>query len=259
MPKHTFSVVIPLVPAHIKYLENLIQSLASAQLPPDQIIIAASSITYSSNEFLHQLVSKFKIYTKITSSESHFTAGINRNRGWDLAETDYVSFCDADDTYSWDRISILEEIASVHSADLILHNYTYLKPRQLLDLLPRTNEFITSEDLYKATFSNGHRDISLETGVLGDTNIVLPKFSKSHWRIHHGHASVKRNLNFRYGAKIRGEDGEFCRDILFSKKNVVYTPNRLSNYHRPTIQNIYNMSRNRVHNELARVKNSIRH
>jgi glycosyltransferase involved in cell wall biosynthesis len=259
MPKQTFSVVIPLVPAHIKYLDNLIQSLANAELPPEQIIIAASSQTHSSNLFLRELVSKFKISTKITSSEFHFTAGINRNRGWELAETDYVTFCDADDTYARDRISILEGIASAHNADLILHNYTYLKPPQLLDVLPRTNEFITSEELYKATFSNGQRDVSLETGVSGDTNVILPKFSKGHWRIHHGHASVKSNLYFRYGTKIRGEDGEFCRDILFAKKNVVYTPNKLSNYHRPTFQNIYNMSKNRIHAELARVKNSIKY
>jgi glycosyltransferase involved in cell wall biosynthesis len=254
MSKKTFSVVIPLVPAHVQYLSKLIESLVNAKLPPDQIIIAASSQTQPSYSSLDELVSGFKASIQITSSESHFSAGINRNRGWELAETDYVTFCDADDTYAWDRISILEEIASADNADLILHNYTYLKPSQYIDFLPRTSALIRSEELYKATFPEGKRDISLETGVSGDTNIVLPKISGKRWKIHHGHASVKRNLHFRYGTKIRGEDGEFCRDILFAKKKVAYTPNKLSNYHRPTFLNVYSMSKNRVHAELAGVK-----
>jgi glycosyltransferase involved in cell wall biosynthesis len=253
----TFSVVIPVVPAHVHYLNYLIQSLTIAKLPPDQIIIAASSQTPTSISSLRELVSRFKVSIQITSSESHCTAGINRNRGWELAKTDYVSFCDADDTYAWDRISILEEIASADNPDLILHNYTYLKPSQYLDSLPRTNYLIRSEELYKSTFPNGKRDVSLELGDSGDTNVILPKTTNTRWGIVHGHATVKCNLDFRYGTN-RGEDGRFCRDILFAKKCVVYTPNKLSNYHRPTIQRVYSRSKIKVGAELAGVKNFLR-
>ena len=258
MSRQSFSVVIPIVPAHAHYLDYLIQSLANAKLPPDQIIIAASSQTRKSISYLHELVSRFKVFIQITSSEYNCTAGMNRNRGWELAKTDYVTFCDADDTYAWDRISMLEEIASANYPDLILHNYAYLKPTQYLNFLPRTNELIRTEELYAATFPNGKRDISLELGVSGDTNVILPKSSNARWKIHHGHASVKCNLYFRYGTKIRGEDGEFCRDILFAQKNVVYTPNKLSNYHRPTFQRVYSRSKNKVRAELAGVKNFLK-
>lgn len=254
MRQLTFSIVVPIIPSHNIYLHRLIANLEGGSLIPKCIIIAASSQTKKSIQEIRKLSKIYNLPFQFTFSEDNLPPGQNRNRGWELADTDYVTFCDADDIYAYDRISILRDIAMDQNADLILHNYTRLKPATYLNSLPRTSYLVSSDALYKSTFPLNVRNRKLEIGIAGDTNILLPIDAKNNWKIHHGHATVKRALNLRYGQKFRGEDGEFCRDVLFAKKHIVYTPNKLSNYDRPTMQNLFSMSVKRIHSDLALAK-----
>jgi glycosyltransferase involved in cell wall biosynthesis len=257
MSSISISVVIPIIPKHHRYLPSLILNLASGSVQPTEIIISGSSQTPESCEYLNQIATSSPTPIKIVTSPELLPPGSNRNTGWEIASSDYVTFCDADDTYSRTRLEVLQSIAYATDADLILHNYSRLKPRWYLDILPRSNNLLSEKEIYSSTFPNGLRLVESELGISGDTNLLLPKGSCKSWRIPHGHATVKRNLASRYGLKFSGEDGQFCRDILFNGKRVIYTPTKLSNYDRPTLENIVAMSASRIHADLARTKNHI--
>jgi glycosyltransferase involved in cell wall biosynthesis len=254
MASLTISIVVPIVPRHNIYLNKLITNIENGKIVPECLIIVASSQTKKSKQEIRQVLKRYSSPYKLIFSNDQFPPGQNRNKGWEIADTDYVTFCDADDTYARDRISILKNIAKCKNADLILHNYSRLKPLIYLNNLQRTNKLVASEELYKSTFPLRIRNKDLEKGIAGDTNVILPGNIRNNWKIHHGHATVKRSLEIRYGDRFRGEDGQFCRDVLFSGKNLIYTPNKLSNYDRPTLNNIVLESRNRIHTDLANLK-----
>ncbi len=254
MDTFSLDIVVPIIPAHHKYLSRLLRSIESASLLPNKVIIAASSQTYNSLQFLKSVTKSSSLPIKIIGTQNQHTAGSNRNRGWEFCESKYISFCDADDSYSKKRIEVLRNIADKLNPDLILHNYSKLKPQFYIDLLSTSDILLTEDTLYSSTFPNKSRNKSLETGVAGDTNISLPFGSKKSWKIHHGHATIKRSITERFGGMPFGEDGQICRDILFNGNRVVYTPNKLSNYNRPTLQNIVIKSLLRIESDMARIK-----
>jgi glycosyltransferase involved in cell wall biosynthesis len=222
---------------------------------PDKLIIAASSQNRSTVEYLNTVTRNLPFVTEILPTSGPLYAGSNRNRGLKKSTSDYVTFCDADDSFSKKRLQVLLQIAEEFDPDLILHNYSRLKPLIYLNSLNFTDDLITQNDLHHSTFPNGLRKREQETGIGGDTNLILPPYAKSGWRIAHGSATVKTSINLEYGDMPFGEDGQFCRDILFSGKKVCYTPNKLTNYERPTILNLSKKSFLRAHADLAKLKN----
>jgi glycosyltransferase involved in cell wall biosynthesis len=252
----SLDIVIPIIPVHHKYLPRLLRNIESSSVLPNNVIIAASSQTRSSIELLKSITEDSHLRIKIIGSENLHTAGANRNRGWEFCESEYISFCDADDSYSKKRIEVLRNIADKFSPDLILHNHSKLKPQFYIDHLRTSDVFLTEKVLYHSTFPNKSRDKSLETGVAGDTNICLPDGSKKSWKITHGHATMKRSVTERYGGMPFGEDGQMCRDILFNGKRVVYTPNKLSNYNRITFLNVAIKSFLKIESDMAGIKRS---
>lgn len=258
MARLTIDIVIPIIPVHHTYLLRLLREIRSSSVLPDKLIIAASSQNASTVKYLTAITKDLPFDTEVLSTSEQLPAGINRNRGLKRSESDYVTFCDADDSYSNKRLEFLLQIAKEFDPDLILHNYSRLKPLFYLHALPLKNILINQIDIYKSTFPNGLRVREQETGIKGDTNLILPPDAKREWRIHHGHATVKRTINFEYGDMVFGEDGQFCRDILFARKKVYYTPNKLSNYDRPTYLNLSKKSFSRIYADLARFKYNLK-
>jgi glycosyltransferase involved in cell wall biosynthesis len=256
MTLFSLDIVIPIIPVHHKFLPKLLRSFESASVLPNQVIIAASSQTHMSLKFLNSITENSRLCIKILATKNLHTAGSNRNRGWEFCESEYISFCDADDTYSKKRIEVLNSIANKFNPELILHNYSILKPQLFLEYSGRSEIFLTEAVLYGSTFSKKIRNNHLENGLAGDTNICLPAGSRKNWKIHHGHATIKRTVTERYGSLPFGEDGQICKDILFNGHKVVYTPQKLSNYHRPTFFNITKKSFSRIHSNLAEIKRS---
>lgn len=257
MARLSIDIVIPIIPAHHVYLVRLLHEIRSSIVLPDKLIIAASSQNTSTVEYLTTVTRNLPFATEILPTSETLYAGSNRNRGLKKSTSNYVTFCDADDSYSRNRLQFLLRIAKEFDPDLILHNYSRLKPLVYLNSLKLTDDFITQNELYQSTFPNGLRKRGQETGIGGDTNLILPTFAKRSWKIAHGNATVKTSINFEYSDRAFGEDGQFCRDILFSGKKVYFTPNKLTNYERPTILNLSKKSFLRVHADLAKLKNRL--
>jgi hypothetical protein len=219
----------------------LLREIQHSRRVPTQVIIAASSQSEDSIRELFELTlqSNFDFEVTLEATKSPRLAGENRNVEWARAKSTYVAFCDADDSYSWNRLYRISQLVERFAPDLILHSYSFQAPR--FWLLCRTGErqLARSEDLFLATFPNGVRNTDIEIGESGITNLSLPSTFGTKGRIHHAHAVVRTATPIRFSNKVRCEDGVFCRDLVHQGFKVIYASEKLSNYERPTVSNVF--------------------
>ncbi len=256
----TYAAVIPVIPKHIKYLFALLNELENSTKRFQEIWIVASSTDEKSEDLLRALQNKVKLTKlKIEYTNLPRTAGQNRNVGFEKASSDYICFLDADDSYDPRRLEIIDNVISSSEAQVIYHDYFRLAPRALFKFsrLNGTKCYVDSEELFQNTFGINGRAEWEETGIQGNTNIVLPKNLKKFHRIQHGHVTVSTKVTERFSDMKTGEDGRFARDCLYNHLNVIYIPKRLSIYDRLTIVNIANSICLRTLRTLAILKNKL--
>ena len=219
-----FTVIIPLIPQHDSLLKVIFQDLMEEDSLVHEIIIARSE------SFLPSpiLEARFKRWAKnsqldckisVDSILSKAADGQNRTRAWENAETKYVAFMDADDRYSSNRLSVIQNILEARKCDAVVHNYfsteaqntmfdRLTEPEQLVQLKPNTpadSEFGTVTDM------------------LGK---AIP--------LHYAHITVLNSLKseVNYSERFPGADIEFCQNIIRSGKKVYYSPMKLSRWSR---------------------------
>ena len=242
MSNLNISIVVPIIPRHHKYAKSLVRNLLNSSVKPVEIIFAASSQTTSSEFELLNLKELTPLNIQVISSREKYTAGENRNRGWEIASGDYVSFCDADDLYSKFRLEIIKNIAIDYSPDLIVHNYTFQKPAPFYNRFPKDLVIVRSSDLFDTTFGGANREVENEFNPHGGSNLILPSGLTGKPRVHHGHCTVKKSLVNRFSNLPFAEDGIFCRDVLADHKDVIWVSAKLSNYERFNLFNIFRNS-----------------
>jgi len=186
---------------------------------------------------VNALRAEYDIQIEVSATRRQQLAGQNRNRGWDQVSTPFTAFLDADDEYSENRLAHLVEVAQSEASDLVLHDFL-LKDSDsdsVLDDKFCLEDLLRTPELFDATFPDG-RNRPREGRQPGDTNITIPPNATKHQTVHHGHVLVRTSLrqDFRYGNLYPGEDGQFCRDILWAKRQVTYVPAKLSAY-RPNL------------------------
>ena len=223
------SIVIPLYPPHFSYIPKILNQLEKQTIQPDEIIIAASEVI--NQDELKKNINNDKIIL-ITSKDKQ-PVGINRNMGMNVANGDIILFMDADDIYHNEKIEITKYFFSNYNCDLFLHSYHPLFRKfynkfieMKLPTIKKNNEYLEdTELLYSQTFINS-RDREKELGIKGDTNI------KSKIAIHHGVIAINKKIKekYKYTDMIAGEDGKFCRDILFDKNYVIAADLKLMFY-----------------------------
>ncbi len=234
-----FSIVIPLVPQHDSYFFGFLSELFKSAENVGEVIASRSSGNSEDmikfDEKLAELRSSsgnlFPV--RVLHSTDNLLAGENRNRAWDVAEYDYVVFCDADDSYSPYRLKMLEDAIERFQPDLIVHDYfSGSRPVEYEYQEPDKLEYVLSSEIFEATFLGKPRKRASEGKYSGDTNIRVPFKLDNHVKIHHAHSCVRTSLrkDFRFGDTFRAEDGQFCRDILESNRRVIYIPWELSTW-----------------------------
>ncbi len=233
----SITVVVPLVPAHDHFLPNLIGQLSSERDVIAKVVLARSSARSRNMRELfgtvRRLEADYGVRINVLATHRQQLAGQNRNRGWHNVQTPFTAFLDADDEYAQDRLSTLMQVAESENSDLVLHDFM-LKERET-DVLPMatwsTQDLIRTEYLYEATFAEG-RDRAREGRTPGDTNVRVPQEGAKVRRVHHGHVLVRTEMRKTYAFSnlYPGEDGQFCRDILWGGGRVVYVPAQLSAY-----------------------------
>lgn len=261
MPTRTFTAVIPVIPKHHKHVLALLKELDKSQPRFNKIIIVGSSQTEATRSQLQNIVERIAPETpiEIKTFTTVQTAGQNRNIGFEAADSDYVSFLDADDSYNPKRLIVLNKVIDDSQAELILHDYFLYTPFWIHSIrkIPKRLRYIQSEVLKHETFGESGRDRAEESGPGMFTNLRLPVALRRFHRIQHGHATVKRSITHRYSSRPVGEDGEFARSCLEAGVKVVYLPIRLSNYERPTVRGVSNAVTLRLWVTLASIKRKI--
>ena len=121
-----YSVVIPAYNAE-RSIEACLASVIAQTLPPLEVLV----IDDDSNDGTAAAVCRCErqlanagigfVYFRIAPNAGPSVA---RNKGIREAKGSYIAFLDADDTWSRDKLAIIDHFASASSADLICHAYT---------------------------------------------------------------------------------------------------------------------------------------
>jgi len=235
-----FSVVIPLTGKHRKYLFDLLIDLRNSTNLIDEVIVARDPFFFLFNIFyilylrIRAKISRIDFYIYLTTSNRRSFSGMARNRGWELATSEWVVFLDADDTYATNMFEIIKEVIEIKpDANLILHSYKYNEDVVRLKNFRSESEFrsdvIGSKDIMDYTLRLNQ--VQNRAG-LKDSNIEIPPNKTGVTVVHHGHATVRNEIYnmIKYKNVEKAEDGIFCQDVLFGLGGVYFIPLELSIY-----------------------------
>lgn len=230
----TIGAVIPIIPAHRKFLGSLLQNLTLMDRPFDSIVVVASGFSKSGLRSLRACVPRSAESAIQFVTTGPGSAGKNRNIGWSQIRTDLVSFLDADDTYSLDRTRVIEEIMTGSSLDALVHAFEVLTADS--EISPRREEkysLVREDVLFQATFGEQERDRNRE---ITDPNWVstIKTDGAGGFAVHHGHLTIRRELPVEIAyhelSEHRNEDSVFVRDILWNGLRIGASSMVLSNY-----------------------------
>lgn len=210
-------IAIPCYNEHIKHLYKLLESIDKQTRIPDQVVVSCSSSFQ--DDFTEKKKYSFPLEIIITDEKKNTAQ--NRNICIShLEKMDYISFFDADDIMSLQRIEFLEKVIEMENPDIILHNYF-------------NNNEIEKDDFFLEKEVLSFSINSLKQCFSG---CIIHKDFNSNNKIHHGQVTVKKNhldeiqfpeeLDF-----ISKEDCVFCYRIFnlpFIKN--AYISNKLSFY-----------------------------
>lgn len=241
MDPKLFSIVIPVIPKHFRYLSSLLKEISSESGYIREILICASSVNELEIDALEKILrhAPTSLDIRIITTSNIRTAGENRNIGWNESKAEFVAFLDADDLYHPLRLSTISKVLLEHNADALVHDYYRMSPRLIFRCQSDTSFVrMSSEELRKA---NRDRFIALlPDGEIytGESNLVLPNRLNHAPRVHHGHLVIKRTIPTRYSSRKTGEDGELVVEILKNGFQLVYIDAKLSIYDRFNVANL---------------------
>jgi glycosyltransferase involved in cell wall biosynthesis len=211
----TISVVIPCIPKHIKHLNELLHSIESQTLLPQEVIIALSE---TNNQYCIKLQNEYnKLYNKLkiifNCVEHNAYAAENRNRGARIVNTDYITFIDADDLMNPNKIMTIIKLFKTIDTDVILHT---IKDKKI------TNKIIYSDEI-RSQIDKNH------------TNYLQHKLFGLNNRIHHAHISIKTDVYNKYKQNedskyYRKEDSEFVKRLINSDVKTIIIDTDLTQY-----------------------------
>ena len=235
------TVVIPLVPAHDFFVAELLVSLTNEAALIEEVLICRSGLTTHDQAAFQTLLASasaavpFPVRALTTGKRQ--TAGENRNRGAAATRTSFIAFMDADDVYAPGRLSLLIDIAQSQNSNLVIHDFCSIEDD--LPFWPGVSsgfpDIVSSGALYEATFPGGRNSV-LADSTTGEANLRLPHSLRSEHSIAHGHTFVRDSVfdRIQFSGIYPGEDGQFCRAVLWELGGVNYIPARLSTY-RPSL------------------------
>lgn len=251
-----FTIVIPVIPKHFRYLHKLLIELNVESRLIKEVLLCASSVTGSTEKDLQDIIQKSppSLRVRALSNTDKRTAGENRNLGWDHADAEFVAFLDADDIYHPSRLSTILAILLENNADALVHNYYKMVPKRIFKHSKLMNfDIVCSEDLLEANAGRLKQQLPSDVLYSGQTNLLLPTTMKNHPRVHHGHLVVRQELPVRYSSRQVGEDGELVVEIIRNGLKLIYADCKLSIYDRLNFTNIKESIVGRIKVTLSRI------
>lgn len=237
MKQALFSVIVPTVGRHDKYLPKLLFNLRNENRFIGEVIIVRSALRsifgggYRLFFYLMRILLRLDFDIKVLTCVEQQTAGQNRNNGWQKARFQFTAFVDADDVYHRQRLRIIAELLQDYPyANLILHLYSFSKlnnnyvPLQVSDVIPSGS--------IRTSLSAEFRNQSESQLIPGYFNLSAKGYYGETLNIPQGHATVRTSLRdlMMYSELQKGEDGLFCSEILVNYGQVFIISRDLSFY-----------------------------
>ena len=210
------AIVIPCIPKHVKYLKGLFKNINKQTRKPYKVIVALSSsnseICLHVKSLKKHLDTSIKLIVDCISQKNN--AASNRNRSLKhCLDVQYISFMDADDEMSKNKLKIITDLMIKYNADMGLHSLS------------------NWNDINKYSIGN----IVYSPKQMKE----IEKKDKKHLHISsiivcHGHVTISLNLfkNHQQNEKIKfGEDSQYVRDTFKKDYPIVYTNSKLSSYY----------------------------
>jgi hypothetical protein len=228
-----YCVFIPAMPNRFNKLENLINIYNSGTIKPDEIIINASSVDKNNYNILIDLFNKKLDNLKIIPHQIHLDAGTNRQQALYISNSDVIIYQDDDDVPSNNRVEVIKWFFENREIECLNHSYVYNKGTENV---PYGSNFdliniIESDTIYKKYFNMSLDDckkfnsygegfdfpicagpVSIKRSILKDVewkdrkNVTLCKFAP------------------------RGEDFDFCMEVLFKFNKSIIIDSKLYSY-----------------------------
>lgn len=210
-------IAVPCYKYHIPVLKRFLDSVETQTRKPDFVVVSCSSSTQEDIPKDYTYSFPFQIIV----TQTRLNAAQNRNLAADQLiklGCSYISFFDCDDVMHPQRIeAILEAFHRYPESKIVLHSFWGLEPELEEEFEEYSDFIIIPNTIIKDPIGHG----------------VVSKIS-SH-RIHHSQITVSKDIfeqvRFRQDKKYeRGEDSEFCADIIKMSVNTGYICNPLSKY-----------------------------
>ena len=208
------SVVIPCIPKHVALLYNVLRTIETQTLPPNEVIIALSEASNQKwSELAADLSSRYPSLNIIgTPVEYAANAATNRNRGAKLATSELISFMDADDLMHPHRLQVLVDTFIVYGPHAVLHGWGEIGEKGETPF--QDVEAVRAHVASKKPTESPHCEFD---------------------RAHHGHFTVKKEVFARVkqdeSEETDGrEDSEYVSRLVTAGYSVIFIPDILSTY-----------------------------
>lgn len=216
----SITVVTPVGPNHLTFVPRHLRNIYSHSVARVEVVLAPSAPIPESDRLLQTYPNLRILEPQVSAS-----AAFNRNRGWDVATTDFVAFCDVDDYYFPWRLEIMEFALVTYQADVGYHGYLHLRnPRFIAAQVPKSPTVVPPETIAAL---NDWRIPNLEDTVRGRNNL---RFPGSGVAAHFAHVVVRRTVRDRFPLIQHGEDGVFGLQCMLSGHRIILVNAVLSIY-----------------------------
>ena len=188
------SVIIPCIPKHIPYLNDVLQNMKDQTLKPYEIIITLSETKEQEAKKLeNEFKNKFNLNLKIIPHIEKQNSAENKNRGVNYVDKmcEYIAFIDADDITYPSKLKDMIDFMISHDAELGLHSYD-----------PAFNSN------YKNMNPKELKEYTINNNIEGQ--YYIPNLG-----IHHGHIIIKKSL---FDSIIFDPTCDYCEDSYFVRK-----------------------------------------
>lgn len=192
------SIIVPVYNVE-NYLSKCLDSLINQTFQDIEIICINDGSTDNSLNILQEYASKDK-RIKVFNQENSGVAK-TRNKGLEVANGEYIGFCDSDDWAELDFYEKLYNTATKHQADIAVTNIIKVKKNKLKSFFSVKNT-VTTEDYYKKLKLCNIPDLSYLTNKIYKTSEIR-----------------KNNLTFENFAVY--EDAVFSIQALYYLKKLV--------------------------------------
>ena len=147
-----YPMVTVVIPCYNSFrdMDKCLDALERQTYKDFEVIIVDDCSKDDSKERLSEYAAKSALNIKVLSNETNRGPGVARNVGIKEAEGQWITFCDADDWYTYDRLERMLNVVVAEGSDCVICNYNrvYLrKGEQKVDFISNIKNPSVQQDI----------------------------------------------------------------------------------------------------------------